>query len=217
MKMILKNIARRFSSKLSGYSITTPIYYANACKLLDFCDILIENSLNHFLSAPHLGHLYSSVIADTVNRFQKLTTNISENIFSTGTDEHGIKVLQAASSRNVPVSTYCDNISRDYKKLFEASGVEFTDYLRTTEERHKQAVWKMWTVLQNQNAIYKDTYSGWYCISDETFLTESQLKLVGDQKVSIESGHPVEWTEEENYMFKLSEYQDDVIYWAKQE
>jgi methionyl-tRNA synthetase len=164
-----------------------------------------------------LGHLYSSVIADTVNRFQKLTSTISANIFSTGTDEHGIKVLQAASAKNIPVSTYCDNISDEYKKLFQASGVEFTNYVRTTEDRHKQAVWKMWNVLKDQNAIYKDKYSGWYCVSDETFLTESQLKLVGDQKVSIESGHPVEWTEEENYMFKLSDYQDDVVYWAKQE
>lgn len=217
IEMLSRIFARKFSSKSGGYLITTPIYYANACELIPVVIILIDLTLNHLLLAPHLGHLYSSVIADAVNRFQKLTTNLSQNIFSTGTDEHGIKVLQAASNRNVSVSTYCDNISDGYKKLFEASGVEFTDYIRTTEERHKHAVWKMWTVLKDQNAIYKDTYSGWYCISDETFLTESQLKLVGDQKVSAESGHPVEWTEEENYMFKLSEYQDDVIYWAKQE
>jgi methionyl-tRNA synthetase len=215
--MNLLNFARRFSSKSSGYLITTPIYYANACKLTSPLAIFIDRTQNHPSTAPHLGHLYSSVIADTVNRFQKLTSNLTTNIFSTGTDEHGIKVLQAASSRNVPVSAYCDNISNDYKKLFEASGVEFSDYVRTTEDRHKSAVWELWNVLKDQNAIYKDTYSGWYCVSDETFLTESQLKLVSDQKVSIESGHPVEWTEEENYMFKLSEYQDDVTYWAKQE
>lgn len=215
--MKILTFARRFSSKSCGYLITTPIYYANACKFLTHFRSKIHQLLNHFPAAPHLGHLYSSVIADTVNRFQKLTTTHSVNIFSTGTDEHGIKVLQAASNKKIPVSIYCDNISEEYKKLFQASNVDFTDYIRTTEDRHKQAVWKMWNVLKDQNAIYKDKYSGWYCVPDETFLTESQLKIVGDQKVSIESGHPVEWTEEENYMFKLSDYQKDLIYWAKQE
>lgn len=164
-----------------------------------------------------MGHLYSSVIADTINRFQKLTSNVGPNIFSTGTDEHGIKVLQAASDRKIPVSQYCDDISGNYKKLFQASGVGFTDFVRTTEERHKQSVASFWNVLKSQNAIYKDKYSGWYCVQDETFLTDSQLKIVNDERFSVESGHPVEWTEEENYMFKLSEYQDDVIYWAKHE
>ena len=139
------------------------------------------------------------------------------NLFSTGTDEHGIKVLQAASKRNIPVATYCDDISSEYKNLFKASGVAFTDYVRTTEDRHKQAVWKFWDVLKSQNAIYKDKYSGWYCVQDETFLSESQLRVEGDERFSLESGHPCEWTEEENYMFKMSDYQDEVIYWAKQE
>lgn len=89
--------------------------------------------------------------------------------------------------------------------------------MRTTEDGHKQAVWKIWDVLKSQNSISKSQYSGWYSIQDETFLTESQLKIVNNEKVSIESGHPVEWTEEENYIFKLSEYQDDVVYWAKHE
>lgn len=215
--MKLLNIARQFSSKSSGYLITTPIYYANACELMSCCYCDVVNILNHFVLAPHLGHLYSSVIADTINRFQKITSVITTNVLSTGTDEHGIKVLQAASKRNTPVSSYCDNISDEYKRLFNASGVEFTDFVRTTESRHKQAVWKLWNVLSSQNAIYKDKYSGWYCVQDETFLTDSQLKMVGDERFSIESGHPVEWTEEENYMFKLSNYQDDIIHWAKNE
>lgn len=211
------NLSRRFSSKVNRFMITTPIYYANAGEQ-HFEDLAESKiSANHLILAPHLGHLYSSVIADTINRFQLLTSCPNTNIFSTGTDEHGIKVLQAAQSRNAPVSTYCDNISDDYKNLFKASGVNFTDFIRTTESRHKDAVWKMWSVLKSQNAIYKDKYSGWYCVPDETFLTESQLTIVNGEKVSLESGHKVEWTEEENYMFKLSDYQDDVIYWAKQE
>lgn len=172
---------------------------------------------NHFDLAPHLGHLYSSVIADTIHRFQKMTSFHAINIFSTGTDEHGIKVLQAASKRNTEVTKYCDDISNEYKKLFQASGVEFTDFVRTTETRHKEAVNTLWGLLKSQNAIYKDSYAGWYCVQDETFLTESQLKTENGGKFSIESGHPVEWTEEENYMFKLRDYQDEVIYWAQHE
>lgn len=177
----------------------------------------LDFNSNHSGLAPHLGHLYSSVIADSINRFQKLTSCPNTNIFSTGTDEHGEKVLQAASSKNISVSTYCDSISDDYKRLFQASGINFTDFIRTTEARHKDAVWKMWNTLKAQNAIYKDKYEGWYCVPDETFLTESQLTVVNGEKVSLESGHRVQWAEEENYLFKLSEYQDDVIYWAKQE
>lgn len=129
-----------------------------------------------------------------------------------------MKVLQAAGKNKVPVNTYCDNISSSYKNLFGTSGIEFTDYVRTTEDRHKKAVSSFWNLLKNQDAIYKDKYSGWYCVQDETFLSESQLNTDNDGvKTSIESGHSVEWTEEENYMFKLSEYQEDVIYWAKQE
>jgi methionyl-tRNA synthetase len=167
-----------------------------------------------------LGHLYSSLIADTINRFEKLIAVHRENIFSTGTDEHGMKVLQAASklNNNVPVLKYCDGISNSYKNVFKACNIDFTDYVRTTEDRHKAAVRAFWSVLQNQGAIYKDKYSGWYCVPDETFLTESQLNTHPDgNKTSIESGHVVEWTEEENYMFRLSDYQEDVIYWAKQD
>lgn len=213
----MNKFIRKFSSKSSSYLITTPIYYANAREYQISLSSAIKFINNHFVLAPHLGHLYSSVIADTINRYQKLTSCVTTNIFSTGTDEHGIKVLQAASNKNVPVSTYCDNISKEYKTLFQAAGVKYTDFIRTTEGRHKHAVSTIWETLRSQGAIYKDKYSGWYCVSDETFLTESQLTVVNDRKVSIESGHPVEWTEEENYMFKLSEYQDDVIYWAKHE
>lgn len=128
-----------------------------------------------------------------------------------------MKVLQAAGKNNVPVTKYCDDISSQYKNLFNASDIAFTDFVRTTEDRHKKAVTNFWNVLKEQNAIYKDKYSGWYCVQDETFLTESQLTTDKDgKKFSIESGHPVEWSEEENYMFKLNEYQEDVIYWAKQ-
>lgn len=162
--------------------------------------------------------MYTSLIADAINRFEKLTSFHSENIFSTGTDEHGMKVLQAATKNKVPVDKYCNDISNQYKNLFDQSQIEYSDFVRTTEERHKKSVTKFWNVLKSKNAIYKDKYSGWYCVQDETFLSESQLHTdqSSGKKFSLESGHPVELSEEENYMFKLRDYQDDVIYWAKQ-
>lgn len=210
-------LARNFSSLSNGFMITTPIYYATACKSTSSLYIESSVTLNHLILAPHLGHLYSSVIADTINRFQKLTNLHHTHVFSTGTDEHGIKVLEAATKQNIPVGAYCDGISNEYRNLFQASNVEFSDFIRTTEERHKEGVGHLWRVLRSQGDIYKDKYSGWYCVPDETFVMESQLKIENGQKLSIESGHPVEWTEEENYMFKLSEYQDEVRYWAKAE
>ncbi|KAG5671711.1 hypothetical protein PVAND_001891 [Polypedilum vanderplanki] len=193
-----KIIFRKFSNLSNGFFITTPIYYVNA--------------------SPHLGHLYTSLIADTINRFEKLTATHSDYIFSTGTDEHGEKVLRAAKQNNSSVTEYCKNISEKYKSLFRKCDIEFTDYVRTTEDRHSKAVTSFWSTLVNNKAIYKADYSGWYCVPDETFLTESQLITDNSgKKFSLESGHPVEWTSEENYMFKLSKYQDEIIYWARQD
>lgn len=136
----------------------------------------------------------------------------------TGTDEHGTKVQQAASNHNIPVQQYCQDISTRYRSVFQQALIQNTDFVRTTEERHKKAVSHFWQVLQDKDHIYSDNYQGWYCVSDETFLTESQLRLdeASGQRFSLESGHPVEWTEEQNYMFRLSKLQSEVLYWLKQ-
>lgn len=95
-------------------------------------------------SAPHIGHLYSAVIADSIQRFRKLLDPATPIIFSTGTDEHGTKVQQAALKKKVALDKYCTSISDEYKKLFEDCGVEFTNFVRTTEDRHKTAVQHFW-------------------------------------------------------------------------
>jgi methionyl-tRNA synthetase len=129
-----------------------------------------------------------------------------------------MKVLKASEKNNSSVSKYCDDISSNYAQLFKKSDIDFSDFVRTTEERHKKAVTKFWETLNSQNAIYKAKYAGYYCLSDETFLTASQLNTdEKGNKFSLESSHPAEWIEEENYMFKLNEFQEDVLYWAKQE
>lgn len=189
---------RNFSTRASdSIYVTTPIFYVNA--------------------SPHIGHLYSAVIADAIVRYQRLKNPNVDCHFCTGTDEHGTKIQQAAASHNIPVDKYCNDISQSYKRVFHEAGIEHTDFIRTTEERHKKAVGHFWNELKSRGHIHSSQYNGWYCVSDETFLTDSQLKINEDgSKSSLESGHPVEWTEETNYMFSLSKLQDDVLYWVKQ-
>ncbi|XP_030563680.1 methionine--tRNA ligase, mitochondrial isoform X1 [Drosophila novamexicana] len=183
----------------SSHYVTTPIFYVNA--------------------APHIGHLYSAVIADAHCRYQRLRHPERKVRLCTGTDEHGTKIQQAAAAHKVPVGQYCDEVSARYRDVFRAAGIEHDDFIRTTEQRHKQAVAHFWHRLQSRGHIYSAAYSGWYCVSDETFLTESQLRLdaTSGTRYSLESGHPVEWTEETNYMFRLSQFQDDVRHWVQQE
>uniref|UniRef100_A0A1B0CGA3 Methionine--tRNA ligase, mitochondrial n=1 Tax=Lutzomyia longipalpis TaxID=7200 RepID=A0A1B0CGA3_LUTLO len=170
------------------------------------------------ISAPHIGHLYSAVIADAIFRFENLLRPNPGNIFTTGTDEHGTKIQQAAAQNSIPVDEYCRGVSGRYRDLFKEMGVNYTDFIRTTEPRHFSAVGKFWGELRKRDLIYSKNYSGWYCVSDETFLTDSQLRE--DEKggkFSLESGHPAEWTEELNYMFKLGMFQQEVIRWASRE
>ncbi|KAH8326261.1 hypothetical protein KR067_004547 [Drosophila pandora] len=190
----------------SSHFVTTPIFYVNAgIKLIGL--------------APHIGHLYSAVIADAHCRYQRLKYPERKVRLCTGTDEHGTKIQQAAALHKVPVATYCDQISERYLEVFQNANILQDDFIRTTEERHKRAVAHFWRTLNSRGHIYSAAYSGWYCVSDETFLTDSQLKLdeATGTRYSLESGHPVEWTEETNYMFRLSKFQDDVIHWVKQE
>ncbi|KAL7730499.1 hypothetical protein ACLKA6_000502 [Drosophila palustris] len=183
----------------SSHYVTTPIFYVNA--------------------APHIGHLYSAVIADAHCRYQRLRYPEKTVRLCTGTDEHGTKIQQAAAGHKVKVAQYCDEISLRYRRVFQAAGIAHDDFIRTTEQRHKTAVSHFWQLLQSRGHIYSAAYSGWYCVPDETFLTDSQLRLDEENggRFSLESGHAVEWTEETNYMFRLSQLQDEVRQWVKQE
>ncbi|XP_047526135.1 methionine--tRNA ligase, mitochondrial [Pieris napi] len=181
------------------FYITTPIFYVNA--------------------APHLGHLYTAVVADAIQRFEKLTNPETNVIFSTGTDEHGTKIQQAAAKVNLSLPDYCTAISQEYRDLFKDFHVEFTDFVRTTEERHKKAVKHFWKKLVKKDYIYKAKYSGWYSVNDEAFVPDAQIRVDdkpdGKVRVSVESGHKLEWTEETNYMFRLSAFKQHLREWLQ--
>ncbi|XP_070693205.1 methionine--tRNA ligase, mitochondrial [Pempheris klunzingeri] len=181
-----------------NYFITTPIFYVNA--------------------SPHLGHLYSAVIADCLHRYKLLQGFNSK--FATGTDEHGLKIQQAAEAAGKDPLAFCTDVSERFKHLFSSCDISYTDYIRTTEQRHREAVKHFWSVLWNKGLIYKGNYEGWYSTQDESFLTPSQVGDALDSsgreiKVSLESGHKVEWMKEENYMFRLSAFQSQLLEWLR--
>ncbi|MEQ2315159.1 Methionine--tRNA ligase, mitochondrial [Ameca splendens] len=191
--------ALKHSSQLckdKSFYITTPIFYVNA--------------------SPHLGHLYSAVIGDCLHRW-KLMQGFDSR-FATGTDEHGLKIQQAAEAAGKDPLTFCTEVSERFRNLFSSCNISFTDYIRTTEQRHRRAVEHFWSVLWNKGLIYKGNYEGWYSTQDESFLMPSQVGEALDPsgkevKVSLESGHKVEWMKEENYMFRLSVFRSRLLDW----
>lgn len=145
----------------------------------------------------------------------------------TGTDEHGSKVDEAAKKNGLKTIDYCDKISNRFRELFDKADIKYDDFIRTTEPRHKEAVTAIWNRLLERGYIYKGVYKGWYCTSDESFLTDDQvtegMSPITPQNpiskkcmISLESGHEVNWIEEENYMFKLSEFSKTIENWFEE-
>ena len=171
------------------YYITTPIYYPSG--------------------KPHMGHAYSSIISDVFARFKKID---GYNVhFLTGTDEHGLKIQRAAEENKMKPLEFCNKISKTFKNLCKILNLSNTDFIRTTEDRHKKSVQHLWKELEKSGDIYLSKYSGWYSVSDEAFYNEDEIETKGGEKVSVNSGSRVEWVEEESYFFKLSKWQDKLL------
>lgn len=167
------------------FYITTPIYYVN--------------------DEPHLGHAYTTILADALARFAHLRG--SEVFFLTGTDEHGQKVQEAARARAIDERTHADEMVERFRNLWTDLHVEYQDFIRTVETRHVRVVQTVLQQLWNQGEIYKDEYEGWYCIPDERFWTEKDL-VDGN---CPDCGRPVKRLAENNYFFRMSAYQDWLI------
>ena len=172
-----------------NFYITTPIYYPSA--------------------KPHMGHAYSSIVADFFARFKRIDGfNVH---FLTGTDEHGLKIQRAAESKNIDPQIFCDEISQTFRNLSSTLNLSNTDFIRTTEDRHKKTVQYLWSQLEKNDDIYLSKYSGWYSVSDEAFYTEEEISEKEDNKIATSSGSLVEWIEEESYFFRLSKWQDSLL------
>tara|TARA_B100000989_G_scaffold89863_2_gene64975 strand:- start:821 stop:2362 length:1542 start_codon:yes stop_codon:yes gene_type:complete len=176
-----------------NFYITTPIYYPSG--------------------KPHMGHAYSSIVADIFARFKKLEDyNV---LFLTGTDEHGQKIQQEAKKNNKDPKTFCDELSETFRNLTKILNLSNNDFIRTTEKRHHKSVIEIWNRLVASGDIYLDKYSGWYSISDEAFYDEDEIENINGNKVSKSSGSNVEWVEEESYFFKLSAWSSKLLEFYK--
>jgi methionyl-tRNA synthetase len=170
---------------VSRFYITTPIYYINA--------------------EPHLGHAYTSLVADAVARAHRLMGD--EVFFLTGTDEHGQKVERAAQKAGLPVRQFADQVAAKFREILPLLNVSNDDFIRTTEPRHYAAAQHLWRVVRDRGFIYKDKYEGWYCTVDEVFVPETQLV---DGRCPI-CGNTVEKIAEESYFFRLSAFQRPLL------
>ena len=176
-----------------NFYITTPIYYPSA--------------------EPHMGHAYSSIIADFFARFKRIDNfNV---YFLTGTDEHGLKIQRAAEKRGLDALKFCDEISQTFKDLTKTLNLSNTDFIRTTEERHKRTVQYLWKQLEDNGDIYLSKYSGWYSVSDEAFYNDDEIEEIDGRKQAITSKSLVEWMDEESFFFKLSKWEKPLLDYYK--
>ncbi len=172
-----------------NYYITTPIYYPSA--------------------KPHMGHAYSSIIADFFARFKKIQG--FKVFFLTGTDEHGQKIQRAAEKKGMDPLLFCDEISKTFRDLSKTLNLSNTDFIRTTEIINSKSVSKLLNIIEKNDEIYLSKYSGWYSVSDEAFYSEDEIEKKEGNKISKISGSAVEWVEEESYFFRLSKWQEPLL------
>ena len=178
---------------VKNFYITTPIYYPSG--------------------KPHMGHAYSSIVADIFARFKRLENyNV---LFLTGTDEHGQKIQKEAKKNDKEPKIFCDELSETFRSLTKTLNLSNDDFIRTTEKRHHNSVIEIWNRLVNSGDIYLDKYSGWYSVSDEAFYDEDEIENINGKKISKSSGSSVEWLEEESYFFKLSAWSQKLLEFYK--
>ena len=171
------------------FYITTPIYYPSA--------------------KPHMGHAYSSIVADFFARFKRMDG--FQVHFLTGTDEHGLKIQRAAEKEGMDTLKFCDTISQTFKDLTKTLNLTNSDFIRTTEKRHLKSVQYLWNELEKNDDIYLSKYSGWYSVSDEAFYNEDEIEENNGKKIAIFSKSSVEWVDEESYFFRLSKWEKPLL------
>jgi methionyl-tRNA synthetase len=168
---------------MKKFYITTPIYYVNA--------------------RPHIGHAYTTIACDTIARRHRMLGD--DTYFLTGTDEHGQKIERAAAAAGKTPQQFADEVSSEFRALWKRMGLTNDDFIRTTEERHKKSVQALFRQLQKNGYIYKGSYTGQYCVSDEMYVD------VGPGEPCPECGRITETVQEENYFFKLSAFADRLL------
>lgn len=159
---------------------------------------------------PHIGHAYEYIATDAIARFYRLDG--ADVRYLTGTDEHGLKMAETAAAEGIATAELARRNSDAFQRLQERLNISFDRFIRTTDADHYAASTAIWQRMVDAGDIYLDTYSGWYSVRDERFLTESETVVAADgTRVAAETGAPVTWTEEQTYFFRLSAYQDRLL------
>ncbi|KAL8826537.1 MAG: hypothetical protein Q9191_003741 [Dirinaria sp. TL-2023a] len=184
---------------IKPYYVTSPIFYVNA--------------------APHIGHLYTLILADILKRWHKLCGQNA--VLCTGTDEHGMKIQRAATKAGQDVRSFCDKMHEPFDTLAQKANIDRDHFIRTSEPDHRLAVQHFWLLLRERGHIYASKYEGWYSVNDETFYPPSAVELALDPSTgrkfmaSSETGTEVEWTSEKTYHFRLSTFKDRLLEFYK--
>ena len=159
--------------------------------------------------APHIGHAYEAIATDALARFQRLDGK--DVFFLTGTDEHGLKMIQTAEAENLlPMAVATRNAQR-FKEMDQRLNISFDRFIRTTEEQHHRSSQEIWRRMAANGDVYLDSYAGWYSVRDEAYYAEDEITVGEDNVRRGPQGTPVEWVEEKSYFFKLSAYQDRLL------
>jgi methionyl-tRNA synthetase len=158
---------------------------------------------------PHIGHAYEAIATDAIARFQRLDGK--DVFFLTGTDEHGLKMIQTAQNEGLSPSELATRNAARFKEMDERLNISFNRFIRTTEQQHHRSSQAIWNRMQQNGDIYIDAYAGWYSVRDEAYYAEEETVLGEDGVRRGPQGTPVEWVEEKSYFFRLSAYQDRLL------
>ncbi|MGB6388804.1 MAG: methionine--tRNA ligase [Methyloceanibacter sp.] len=169
----------------------------------------ITTAISYPNDVPHIGHAYEAVATDALARFRRLQG--MDVLFLTGTDEHGLKMLQTARKQGIAPAELADRNTPRFRDMVAALHCSNDDFVTTREERHKRACTEIWRRMQEHGDIYLDKYAGWYSVRDEAYYDASELTDGADGQKLSPQGTPVEWVEEESYFFRLSAYQEKLL------
>jgi methionyl-tRNA synthetase len=158
---------------------------------------------------PHIGHAYEAIATDAIARFHRLMGRDVRLV--TGTDEHGLKMVQTARQQGHDTREFADEMSNYFKGMCAALNIQFDNFMRTTDARHHEASIALWTAMESSGDLYLDEYNGWYSVRDEAFYDESELTEGGGAAKLSPQGTPVEWTTERTWFFRLSKYQEPLL------
>ena len=169
----------------------------------------ITTAISYPNGPPHIGHAYEAIAADVIARFQR--SKGRDVRFQTGTDEHGLKMAQAARADGIEPQAFADRMSLIFRKMCDTLEITYDRFIRTSEPAHHRASQAIWTAMEEKGDLYLGRYEGWYSVRDEAYYDEGELTDgEGGQKLSPQ-GSPVEWTVEESWFFRLSAYQDRLL------